>query len=65
MQNSLPVFIEFAAEIVLKMLIVVGVSALLFYIGTYALQRQAEADYMECLSWKNDGHAVQCSEDFR
>ena len=48
-------------EIIMKILVVSAMSVVFLYGCFSALEKQAEADYQECLSWQEYGYDVQCS----
>lgn len=64
--HPMPTPAAFVIEMILKLLAAIALSALFAYVGGIALERQAEADYQECLAWKHDGHPVECDvENYR
>lgn len=45
-------------------LIIIVVMLALFPVAcAEGLDRQARADYEQCLSWQADGHPVECNQD--
>ncbi|OOS04355.1 hypothetical protein SAMN02745664_12414 [Moraxella cuniculi DSM 21768] len=62
-EHPMPTPAAFAIEMILKLLAAIALSALFAYMGSIALERQAEADYQECLAWKHDGHPVNCTRN--
>lgn len=49
-------------KLALKTLAIITMSMLLVYSCTSVIDRQAEADYQECLAWQNDGYPVECAK---
>ncbi|MPX19099.1 hypothetical protein CPI31_05815 [Moraxella catarrhalis] len=52
------------AKSLTRLLVTVLITAAFVYSCSNALDRQAEADYQQCLSWQSNGYSLNCKKGY-